>query len=224
MTIQHSSFAQQGVWSYLQANTYSGGQGTRTAPTADTREAITVAVSREAGIDAGAYARAIGEQLGWPVWDHELLELVASRLGLNVSALEALDERHISRIQESVEAFLALHAVSQHTFVHHLRESMMDLAARGSCIIVGRGAPHILPPKTTLRVRLIAPLEQRIAAFRKQMGIANTAHAAGQLEKIDRERARFVREHFHKDPLDPAAYDVVLNISRFSQATARGSC
>ena len=38
-----------------------------------------------------------------------------------------------------------------------------------------------------------------------------------ELEKIDRERVRFVNEHFHKDSNDPAAYDVVLNVSHFSQ-------
>jgi cytidylate kinase len=220
VTIEHSFAAQQSVWCYLHANAYarSCSHGSSTATTPDTREKFTIAISREAGIDAGAYARAIGEQLGWPVWDHELLELIANRLGSNVSALESLDERHISWIQESMEAFLQLHSVNQHAFVRHLRESMADLAARGSCIIVGRGAPHILPSKTTLKVRLVAPLELRVAVFRKQMGIDDAGRAARELEKIDRERIRFVSEHFHKDSLDPAAYDVVLNISHFSEA------
>ena len=219
MINEHSFAAEQGVWNYLQASAYSRSrsQGLRTAPTPVTPEGFTIAISREAGIDAGAYAHAIGEQLGWPVWDHELLELIAMRLGSNVNELESLDERHISWIQESMEVFLLLHAVNQHTFVRHLHEVMEDLAALGNCIIVGRGAPHILPPKTTLRVRLVAPLEQRAAAFQKQMGIADAGRAARELEKIDRERVRFVSEHFRKDSVDPAAYDVVLNISHFSQ-------
>ncbi len=142
MTIEHSFAAQHGVCSYLQANAYSRSRshsGKAAAP--DTKEPFTIAISREAGVDAGDYARAIGEQLGWPVWDRELLELIANRLGSNVNALESLDERHISWIQESMEAFLQLHSVNQHAFVRHLRESMADLAARGNCIIVGRGAP-----------------------------------------------------------------------------------
>ncbi len=218
MTNEHAFEVQQGVSTYLRANAYARVRNQElNAAARPAQEHITIAISREAGIDAGAYARAIGQQLGWPVWDHELLELLALRLGSKVSELETLDERHISWIQESMEAFLALHTVNQHTFVRHLCETMQDLAALGNCLIVGRGAPHILPQRSTLKVRLIAPREMRIDNFRQQMGITDAAVAARELDKIDRERVRFVTEHFHKDPLDPAGYDVILNVSHFSR-------
>ncbi len=218
MTNEHSIAAAPGVLHYVQANAYSQSrsQGLRTPNALATHRAFSVAISREAGIDAGAYARAIGKQLGWPVWDHELLELIARRLGSNVRALESLDERHVSWIQESLEAFLSLHEVNHHSYARHLREAMEDLAAHGNCILVGRGAAHILPAKTTLKVRLVAPREQRITAFRQQTGI-DEKHAARELEKIDRERIRFVNEHFHKNSADPAAYDMVLNIAHCSE-------
>ena len=217
MTNEHANSVQQGVWTYLQANAYarSRGPGMR-APTRDTTRALTIAISREAGIDAGAYARAIGQQLGWPVWDHELLERIARRLGSQVSDLEPLDERHISWLQESMEAFLALHAVNQHAFVRGLRETVEELAELGNCIIVGRGVPHLLPAKTTLKIRLVAPLEHRVIQFQKRMGMADAAQVARMLDKIDRERIRFVRDHFHQDAVDPAGYDVILNTSHFS--------
>ncbi len=219
MTNEHSFAAALGVLNYVQANAYSQSrsQGSRTPSTLATGQAYSIAISRQAGIDAGAYARAIGQRLGWPVWDHELLELIARRLGSNIHELESLDERHISWIQESLEAFLVLHEVNQHSFVRQLREAIEDLTAQGNCIIVGRGAGHILPSKSILKVRLVAPLEQRIAAFRQQTGIADAGHAARELEKIDRERIRFVRDHFHQNAADPAAYDIVLNIWHFSE-------
>jgi len=40
--------------------------------------------------------------------------------------------------------------------------------------------------------------------------------AARHIQKKDRDRARFVLDHFHKDPADPLLYDLVLNSSRFS--------
>lgn len=123
-------------------------------------EHLTVAISREAGIDAGAYARAIGRQLGWPVWDHELLELIAGRLGSRVSELETHDERYISWIQESLEEFLSLHTVNQQVFARYLCAAMQELAQRGNCIIVGRGARHVLLPWTTLKVRLMVPRDE----------------------------------------------------------------
>ena len=96
----------ESVSHYLRAAAYAHNRPPDATIRCDGGEHLTVAISREAGIDAGAYARAIGQQLGWPVWDHELLELIARRLGSRVSELETLDERHISWIQESLEAFL----------------------------------------------------------------------------------------------------------------------
>jgi cytidylate kinase len=207
-----------GVSSYIQANAYlrASSESPPTDNTVAPVKTLAVAISREAGIDAAAYARAIGQLLGWSVWDHELLELVAARLGSNVRILESMDERHVSWIQESMEAFLLHHRVNQHAFALELREVLDELAAIGNCVIVGRGAPHILPPKTTLKIRLVAPLADRVAAFRSQMRFEDSARAGRELQRLDSERARFVREHFHKDPFDPAAYDVILNTSHYS--------
>ena len=36
------------------------------------------------------------------------------------------------------------------------------------------------------------------------------------MEKTDRERAAFIKEHFHRDPTDPHHYDLFLNVSRWS--------
>lgn len=217
MMHEHPFATAQGALNYVQANAYSQSH----ARDADAPRAViessaaSVTISREAGIDAGAYARAIGELLDWPVWDHELLELIARRLRSNVHDLESLDERHVSWIQESLEAFLSFHQVSQSSFVHQLRDVLEELMTRGRCVIVGRGAAHMYPFRRILKVRLVAPLEDRIAAFRRQTGL-DARHALRELEKIDRERIRFVSDHFHKDTADPAAYDIVLNTRHFS--------
>jgi cytidylate kinase len=66
-----------------------------------------------------------------------------------------------------------------------------------------------------LRVRLVGPREERIHRVRDRLGVSR-AEAARWVERTDHDRARFVRDHFHKDPADPAGYDLVLNSSRFS--------
>jgi cytidylate kinase len=216
--IHHSLAATHGALNYIQANAYSQSHNHegRSPGVFAERDAVSVTISREAGIDAGAYAHAIGQLLGWPVWDHELLELIAQRLRSNVHDLESLDERHVSWIQESLEAFLSFHQVSQSCFVHQLRDVLEELMVQGRCIIVGRGAAHIHPSKQILKIRLVAPLEERVANFRQQTGITDVRHATREVEKIDRERVRFVSDHFHKDSADPAAYDIVLNTRHFS--------
>src|SRR5207248_10218227 len=124
---------------------------------------FSIAISREAGTHGPAVARALGARLGWKVYDHELLEMVARELHVGVKLLENVDERHVTWLQESIESFAAVPAVREGKYVRHLIETMLSLAAPGRCVIVARGAQFVLPPATTLRVRLVAPVEDRMA-------------------------------------------------------------
>jgi cytidylate kinase len=176
---------------------------------------FSVAISREAGTRGPAVARAVGERLGWQVYDNELLELVARDLHVRAKLLENVDERHVSWLQECVEAFAAVPAVREGKYVRHLIETMLSLAARGRCVIVGRGSPFVLPPATTLRVRLMAPLADRIAAVCQDRRMTRR-EAARFIEHTDRERSHFVRLHLQRDAADPQNYDLCLNTVQFS--------
>jgi cytidylate kinase len=177
--------------------------------------AFTIALSRESGARGTSTAREVGARLGWTVYDRELLERIAQEMKIRTSLLESVDEKRVNWLQESVEAFTSVPSVSGSAYVRHLIQTLLSLAAHGECVIVGRGAAQILPAETTLRVRLVAPVEWRIAAMSRKLGISRE-EAACQVETIDRERVRFVKDHFHKDATDPGQYDLVLNSSRYS--------
>ncbi len=176
---------------------------------------FTIALSREAGANGSLVARAVGERLGWFVYDHELVEQVAADMGVRVNLLDSLDEKHRSWMLECMEAFQAAPAITGTAYHRHLLETLLSLAAHGECVIVGRGAAQVLPPATTLRVRLISRMEDRTNTVAKKYGVP-PADARRRIEQTDRERTRFVTEHFQKDPTDTLSYDLVLNTSRFS--------
>jgi cytidylate kinase len=184
---------------------------------AATMPAITIALAREAGAPGTSVAREIGKRLGWPVYDHEILERIAQEMGLRVNLLESIDEKRQSWILEGLEAFSEKPHVSENSYVRHLAQTVLSLGAHGECIIVGRGAAQVLPRKTTLRVRLIGEEQDRIAALSARLGIS-LQEAARKVAEIDRERSRFIKDHFRKDPADPHQYDLLLNISRWSVA------
>jgi cytidylate kinase len=182
-----------------------------------TSPALTIAFSREVGARGTSVASEVGERLGWPVYDHSLLEHIAKEMNLRTQLLESIDERRRSWVLETIEGFSALPGVSEGAFVRHLVHTVLSLAAHGSCIIVGRGAPHILPPATTLRVRLVSSLEDRVRAIVQERGLSYQ-EAARFVEEVGRERVRFIKDHFQKDPTAPENYDLILNASRFSVA------
>lgn len=178
---------------------------------------FTIAISRQAGANAPAIARAVAAHLDWPVYDQELIQAIAGQMGVRAELLQSVDEKHRSWLQESVDAFSATPTITQGNYVRHLVEVLLALAALGDSVIVGRGSPQVLPEATTLRVRLVGPHGERIRRIENRFGIGHD-EAARWVDKTDRDRVLFVRDYFHKDSTDPAQYDLVLNSMRFSVA------
>jgi cytidylate kinase len=186
-----------------------------------TRRRYTIAISREAGANGSLIARAVGEQLGWPVYDRELVEHIAADMGVRAGLLESVDEKHRSWLLEAVEAFAAAPAVSESGYVRHLVETLASLGSHGECVIVGRGAAQILHGSNTLCVRLVGPVQERIRTVLLRFGFSRE-EAKKWVEHTDGERVRFVKGHFHKDPTDPRAYDLTLNSSRLTVPECAG--
>lgn len=68
--------------------------------------------------------------------------------------------------------FTAVPAMNESAFVRHLVQTVLRLGVHGNCVIIGRGAAQVLPPGSTLRVRLVAPRNQRIATVSRRQGIS----------------------------------------------------
>jgi cytidylate kinase len=191
------------------------GEATPGLPPVRPPAAFTIALSREAGANGSLVARAIGERLGWPVYDRELVQHIAADRGLRTGLLKSLDEKHRSWLREYLEAFASASAVCDSAYARHLLETLLSLAAHDACVIVGRGAAQVLPTAVTLRVRLVGPVEDRVKSVCQKFGIPDE-EAKRWVERTDGERVRFVKDHFQKDATDPRGYDLVLNSSRLS--------
>ncbi|MCI0738425.1 MAG: cytidylate kinase-like family protein [Gemmataceae bacterium] len=176
--------------------------------------ALSIAVSRETGALGTSVARAVGKRLGWQVYDQELLQKLADDKNWRVEQLESMDEREVGWLNEMVHSWASDSFVSQTAFVRALAETILTLGQRGHCVIVGRGAAQLLAPSSTLRVRLVAAMEDRIRVIRQEKRLS-ADEAARYIETTDRERIRYLRDHFQMDPTDPLGYDLILNSSRF---------
>lgn len=190
---------------------YRGGRPAERA----TATGLTVAIAREVGTPAHQVAEAVGGRLGWPVHDHELLEQVATELGLPVRELEHIDERPRHWMLEFLEGLGTSTRLTENTFVHQLIRLIRTLAAEGHCVLVGRGAAQLLPAPTTLRLRLVGDLEDRITAVSRQLHV-DRQEAARRIDALSRDRDRFLHHHFLADPTRAANYDLVLNTSQWS--------
>jgi len=173
---------------------------------------LTVAVSREAGSRGGTIARRVGRKLGWQVYNQELLEYLAQEKHLARELFDALDEAAVAWVEARLQQLLREQSLSQHVALVELARVVLAIAARGEAVILGRGAGTILPRASTVHVRVVAPLAERIN-YMSQLERLTLDEAAIQVEARDRKRGQFVETHFHRKPADIHQYDLLVNSS-----------
>jgi cytidylate kinase len=185
----------------------------------ETVPAVTIAISRERGAGGGTIAHAIADQLGWPVYDRELVDKIAADSGVRAQLVEQLDEKRPNWIDECLQAFSAEKQMNGASFAIRLRDTLLALYCHGNCVILGRGAAQVLPEKRTLRIRLIAPQLYRVQRATDHLGISQEAER--HVAEIDRQRAQFVKTYFLRDPSHVHDYDLTIDTSRFSTTECR---
>ena len=104
-----------------------------------------VAISREAGTDAGEIARLLGEKLGWEVLDRALLDRIAERLHEPRSMVNPVDETHGNWAYDVLGALMDDQIVTHEKYVACLTRVVRAAGRRGKVIFVGRGASSSCP-------------------------------------------------------------------------------
>jgi cytidylate kinase len=195
-----------------------GFQGDRGAPPPPRPgpAALTVALSREAGARGGTIARRVARKLGWQVYDQELLEYMAQEASVNRGVLENLPPAGREWAEARLGELVREQELTEHPLVQNLARVVLALGAQGEVVLIGRGAGYILPRQTTLHVRVIAPLNERIAYLSQWLRLT-VEEAAEKVRLRDERRAEFVAAHFRRHPGDIHQYDLILNSSLFGE-------
>jgi cytidylate kinase len=176
-------------------------------------------ISRQCGSGGTNLAQLTSERLKWQVFDREIVEEVARSAHVRQQLIESVDERVRSGWSEFRRRLAEGEGIGRETYLHHLRHIILALGHHGEVIILGRGAIYILPPECAVRVRLMAPLEQRAqrVAERENISLKKARH---RVEEIDAERVAFLREAFGKDVAATEDYDLVLDTGELTLEAA----
>jgi cytidylate kinase len=182
---------------------------------------LTVTISREAGSRGGSIARRAAAKLGWQVYNQELLEYLSQEGPLRQELLDAVPAAGAHWSEARLEQLWREQNLSQHPSIGNLARVILALAAQGEVVLLGRGAGCILPPATSLHVRVIAPLADRVAYMSQWLRLT-VEEAAEQVRLRDQRRADFIATHFHRQPGDPYQYDLLLNSSLLGEELCAG--
>jgi cytidylate kinase len=202
--------ASPGLKSHLEKAIDTGHRPTKTGPY--------IAISREAGTGGAQIARSVAQSLGWDLLDKELLDFMAESYGVPRSMLEFVDETRANWLQDVLSSWIDSRVVSHEKFVMYLERMIYLAAMHGRVVFVGRGAQCILPSKSGLSVRLVAPLDFRLSRRMERRGIDRKL-AKQQVEQADADQLQFYERFFHRNAREPHGYDLCINVASFSQQT-----
>lgn len=179
-------------------------------------QALTVAVSRESGSRGILIAKRVAKQLKWPFYDQETLEYTAQEGHLTQQIFNQLTEPQMDWVEQRLEQLVASKGISDNQAIHQLARVVLAIGVRGEAVILGRGAGCLLPSPSTLYVRVIAPLADRIA-FLSQLERLTPEQAAEQVRLRDERRSQFVYAHFRRQHVDLYQFDLLLNSSQLGE-------
>jgi cytidylate kinase len=181
-----------------------------------------ITIEREYGCGAGEIAAQLASQLGWKLWDRDLTCEIARVANVEDSAVSMCEERVDSTFQRLVKVFWrgsyerSMHLEHQpfgpDRMVEVGEEVMKDIAERGNCVVVGRGAPYFLRERgDAFHVFMYAPRAEKL---RRLQDLGKTLHDAEDLvDTVDRERILFVKHYFGADWPTRSLYHLMINTS-----------
>jgi cytidylate kinase len=169
-----------------------------------------ITVSREFGALGTATGEKTAQKLGFSFWDQEIVHTIAEQTGIQEALLASLDEQSRTRIEDFIAESVFRAETTAAKYVRQVIRVVRTLERHGGAVVIGRGAQFILAPESALRVRVVCPLEQRIAGYARREGLS-VSEAERKLSRVERERQTFIQRHYECDVGDPSHYDVMIN-------------
>jgi cytidylate kinase len=189
-----------------------------------------VTLSRQYGAGGLRVGPTLAEALGFRFVDREIVEEAARRLGVQPEVAEERDERAPAIVEEiglalaAASPELGIAAVPElddRALAEATRRVILSLADAGGYVILGRASQAALAGRSdACHVALVGDLPDRARRIMEWQNV-DEREARSRCERVDAERAGYVKHFYGKDIRDPLLYDCVLNTSRLGlEATA----
>jgi len=186
-----------------------------------------ITVTRQYASGGSDVARLVAGRLDWTVIDNEFIDEVARRAGLPVEEVAQREERAPGLLERlartlalaSPEMFMATATASaveqdEATIVQVTERVIVEAAAHGRVVLVGRGAQALLSRRPdALHVYVIAPKPWRVQHAIERLGL-DPAGASKIVEETDHRRDQYVNTYYGRHRHDVVNYDLVVNTAK----------
>ena len=158
---------------------------------------ILINIGRQFGAGGRGVADVLGERLGIPVYDNELLQKAAEESGFSPAFFKKSDER--KRLFRFGSLFglnrassYAPSAIDGTELFRYQSQAIRDIAQQGSAIFLGRASDYVLRDMECLDVFICAPMEDRVKRVCERTGME-----AAEAEKYIQRKEKNRRDYYN---------------------------
>ena len=170
---------------------------------------VVITVSREYGSGGRYVGRLIADKLGIKFYDKEIITKLAEATGLSEEYIENNEQKRDTSAILNNGFYMGLDNADE-LFVKE-SELIKELAAKDSCVIIGRCADFILKDeKNVIKVFVYSGMEDKIKRATQIYGYEEDK-AKKEIERIDKLRANHYKHYTDKDWKDFSNYDICIN-------------
>lgn len=171
-----------------------------------------ITISRGTLSGGRAVAECLADRLGYPCVGREVLQEAAARLGASEETVRA-------KLQVPPGPW-ALLTEERYRYVVAVQSALAECCLQGDVVYHGLAGQLLLRGlRGVIRVRLIAPVEQRVQALLTQHPGTSAPAALRFIRTVDRQRRRWVQRMYGVDVADTALYDATINLQGLSLDT-----
>lgn len=178
-------------------------------------ERYVITISRQFGSLGRSIAQKMSELLHIEFYDRDIVEATAKRLGQPISVISN-EEENANLIFFRRQYPLGMGLLSMQEEIFSVQQNIIqDLAAKESCIIVGRCANYILKEQPrSFNIYIYAPYERRLHNCTKILGM-DLKTAKKYMKEVDRARENYRKRHCGQQTTMMEGYDLMVDSSKF---------
>lgn len=177
---------------------------------------VIITIGRQFGSGGHEIGKMLAEELGYKLYDKELLKLQAENSGIAEKVLESYDETPTNSLLYSIvmDVYPSMNYIGS-SLSQQIYQSQFDairkLQETGDCVIVGRGADYVLRDYSRLvTVFIQADINKRAARVAEYEKISPDK-AKDMIIKADKKRANFYNFQTEKKWGAASSYQLTLD-------------
>lgn len=176
---------------------------------------LVITIGREFGSEGHEIGKELAKRLGFSLYDKDMLAMAAQQSGIDINVLASSDE---SIMDYFLSPYLTIGKLTPNMSDKLFKvqtDLIHNLAAKGSCIIIGRLGDYILKDyPNCLKAFIYAPIETRVEIIKKKHGIDEAA-AKKLVKKMDAARKNYYTYYSNGKWDRKEGKDILLNRATF---------